>query len=227
MEATSLLEQGGPVMYVLLVLSVLALAIAMAKGWHFVRMGFRRDGGAIEAAIATAVQGDVEAARSALADCSSPVARVAEVTLRLVAAEGLSAEAAGVEIQRVGTAEIRALETWLRGLTAIAHLSPLLGLLGTIFGMIEAFRQIEQAGRHVSPALLAGGIWEALLTTAFGLLVAIPATAAFFFFEGEVDNVRAAMKDAVARLTTRFAASGQADPSELPHSRVAGESYGV
>jgi len=227
MAPTSFLTQGGPVMYVLLVLSVLAVAIALAKVWQFFRAGFRRQGRAVERGIALALAGDVPAARRALGACSSPVARVADTTLRLVVVEGADAATAGVEIQRIGTAEIRALESWLRGLTAIAHLSPLLGLLGTIFGMIKAFQQIEQAGKHVSPALLAGGIWEALLTTAFGLAVAIPATAAFFLLEGEIDNIRAAMKDAVARLTAHFDKVAPGNGKDIPEPRVAGEGYGV
>jgi len=227
MTAMSILTQGGPVMYVLLALSVLAVAIALAKSWQFFRSGFRRHAPIVEGGIEQAMAGDIESARRTLDACPSPVARVAAVTLRLMATEGVDATTASVEIQRVGTAQIRAMESWLRGLTAIAHLSPLLGLLGTIFGMIEAFQQIEQAGKHVSPALLAGGIWEALLTTAFGLAVAIPATAAYFLLEGEVDNIRASMKDTVARLTTRFDKAALDNGKGIPELRVAGEGYGV
>lgn len=227
MEATSILQQGGPVMYVILVMSVLAVAISLAKLWQFFQAGFRRHGRLVQEGIDKALAGDVRGARAILDDCPSPVARVASVTLKLMASEGVDAATAGVEIQRVGTAQIRNLESWLRGLTAIAHLSPLLGLLGTIFGMIEAFQQIEQAGKHVSPALLAGGIWEALLTTAFGLAVAIPATGAFFLLEGEVDNIRAAMKDAVALLTAHFDKVAPEGGEDIPKLRVAGEGYGV
>ncbi|MFP6717413.1 MAG: MotA/TolQ/ExbB proton channel family protein, partial [Alphaproteobacteria bacterium] len=81
-----------------------------------------------------------------------------------------------------------------------ANLSPLLGLLGTVLGMIKAFARLESAGTKVDPAILAGGIWEALLTTAFGLSVAIPALAAFYILEGQVENVRAQMKDATIRV---------------------------
>jgi biopolymer transport protein ExbB len=92
------------------------------------------------------------------------------------------------------------LESWLRALSSVAHLSPLLGLLGTVLGMITSFRRIEQAGSAVDPAVLSGGIWEALLTTAFGLTIAIPSMAAFYFLEGEVDRVRATMKDTTSRV---------------------------
>ena len=62
-------------------------------------------------------------------------------------------------------------------------MSPLLGLLGTVIGMISSFSQLELGGDLVNPALLAGGIWTALLTTAIGLVVAIPAMVAHHFFE--------------------------------------------
>lgn len=208
-------------MYVLLALSIGAVAIVLAKLWQFARCGFRDQAATVEAAVAAALAGDVEGARRTLADCRSPVARVVDAALA-GAAGGVDPEAVASEVQRVGTCEIRTLESYLRGLSSIAHLSPLLGLLGTVFGMIDAFRQIETAGSHVSPALLAGGIWEALLTTAFGLAIAVPATAAFFLLEGEVDNVRAAMKDAVTRVHLHARNGG-----DIEAPRAGGEHYGV
>ena len=108
------------------------------------------------------------------------------------------------EMTRVGSAELKNLEAWLRPIGAIAHLAPLLGLLGTVLGMIQAFQKIGVSANQVSPALLAGGIWQALLTTAFGLIVAIPTMAAYYYLEGIVDDVRAKMKDASSRLLIRF-----------------------
>ena len=135
------------------------------------------------------------------------------------------------DINRIGSARIRDMESWLRGLSAIAHLSPLLGLLGTVMGMIEAFMQIERVGSQVDPAVLSGGIWEALLTTAFGLAVAIPAMAAYFYLEGEVDRTRAGMKDAVVRVLVHFRKGGVGvDPSLLRDAKPkkeTGEDYGV
>jgi biopolymer transport protein ExbB len=71
----------------------------------------------------------------------------------------------------------------------VAALSPLLGLLGTVIGMIRAFMVIEGHGASVSPALLAGGIWEALLTTAAGLTVAIPCLMFHNLFQGRIEQV--------------------------------------
>jgi biopolymer transport protein ExbB len=84
---------------------------------------------------------------------------------------------------------IRKMEVSLRGLATVAALTPLLGLLGTVVGMIRAFMVIEGQGTNVSPALLAGGIWEALLTTAAGLTVAIPCLMFHNIFQGRVERV--------------------------------------
>ena len=91
----------------------------------------------------------------------------------------------------------------LRGLGIIGHISPLLGLLGTVAGMIEAFITIEELGGRVDASVLAGGIWEALITTAFGLSVAIPAIVFYHYFEGRVDDIAAQMKDAASEILER------------------------
>ena len=90
----------------------------------------------------------------------------------------------------------------LNSLQVIAAIAPLLGLLGTVFGMIEAFQQMEIAGKNVDPSILSGGIWEALLTTAFGLAIAIPALAAYHLFENKISNTRDNINDTVVRTNT-------------------------
>ena len=84
---------------------------------------------------------------------------------------------------------IRKMEVSLRGIATVAALTPLLGLLGTVIGMIRAFMVIEGQGANVSPALLAGGIWEALVTTAAGLTVAIPCLMFHNLFQGRIERV--------------------------------------
>jgi len=75
------------------------------------------------------------------------------------------------------------MEKNFKGLSAISHVSPLLGLLGTVTGIIGAFAVISELGGQVDVTALAGGIWEAMLTTAAGLVVAIPAQLSFLYFE--------------------------------------------
>ena len=86
-------------------------------------------------------------------------------------------------------AKLKHMETFIPSLEIIANVSPLLGLLGTVIGMISSFSQLELGGDLVNPALLAGGIWTALLTTAIGLVVAIPAMVAHHFFEKKIIDI--------------------------------------
>jgi len=86
----------------------------------------------------------------------------------------------------------------LRLLDSVAQLAPLLGLFGTVLGMIEAFQSLQQAGSQVDPSLLAGGIWVALLTTAVGLAVAMPTSLVLSWFESRMDNERVTAERAIA-----------------------------
>lgn len=91
--------------------------------------------------------------------------------------------------------QIRKLDQFLPTLEIISNISPLMGLLGTVIGMINSFNKLEIGGSLVDPALLAGGIWTALLTTAIGLVVAIPALVAHHFFEKRVLEVQQSMEN--------------------------------
>jgi len=91
-------------------------------------------------------------------------------------------------IENAGREEIYRLEKRLSWLASIAGIAPMLGFLGTVTGMIAAFQQVESQGASVNPATLAGGIWEALITTAFGLIVGIPAYAAYNYFVSRVEH---------------------------------------
>lgn len=86
-------------------------------------------------------------------------------------------------LRRVGSEEIERMEKNFKGLSAISHVSPLLGLLGTVTGIIGSFSVISELGGQVDVTALASGIWEAMLTTAAGLVVAIPAQLSYLYFE--------------------------------------------
>jgi biopolymer transport protein ExbB len=101
-----------------------------------------------------------------------------------------------------GTRELQALSQYLRTLGFIGQIEPLLGFLGTVFGMITTFMQVATLQGHVNPSLLAGGIWEALITTAAGLVVAIPVVMMTHHFEGLIDNTAMQMKNYTQELIT-------------------------
>jgi len=103
-------------------------------------------------------------------------------------------------ISRAGSKIIRRLEKNLGYLSMIGNITPLLGLLGTVTGMIKAFMKIQELGGKVDASVLAGGIWEALITTAAGLAIAIPTLVAHHYFEGKIDNIGARIKDEVGML---------------------------
>lgn len=153
-----LLELGGPVVALLLVLSVLAFTVAIWKAIVFMREGVGRgpDHGFVKTILlrTRTTRSQVDAVR-------------AEATAQLDAGFG--------EISR-----------GLRVLDLTAQLAPLLGLFGTVLGMIEAFQNLQQAGSTADPSLLAGGIWVALMTTAVGLCVAMPASVMLAWFDGRL-----------------------------------------
>jgi biopolymer transport protein ExbB len=187
-------------------MSVAALTIVLAKLWEFARLRLNAQQ-PVEAALASWYQGDASAALQAIGNSRQPSARlVAQAIHGLEAAP--TASAAGLdllreELTRSATAQLEQLRSWLRALEVIATLSPLLGLLGTVLGMIEAFRQLAAAGSQVDPALLSGGIWQALLTTAAGLSVAIPVVLLHSWLERRVERCAHRMEDAVTRIFTR------------------------
>lgn len=194
MPEIHIFSKGGVVMYGLAMLSVYAVAVVIFKIIQF-RKANVFDRSFIEPALKEIKQGDRNKAFRALADIKGPIARIMRVTFECVANRDMSPKSREAEITRIGSGDIRYLESHLRGLEAIATVAPLMGLLGTVIGMISSFSKLSMAGTRVDPTLLAGGIWEALLTTAGGLAVAIPALAAHYILDGIIEKVRATMKD--------------------------------
>lgn len=159
---TELLELGGPVVGILLAISVLATAVALWKAGIFFCEGVGRGphrgftGRILRDLRVT--PGEADEAR-------------AEATAKLNAAFGEAARG-------------------LRILDLTAQLAPLLGLFGTVLGMIDAFRTLQEAGATADPSLLAGGIWVALMTTAVGLCIAIPASVVLSWFDSQLEAHR-------------------------------------
>jgi biopolymer transport protein ExbB len=185
-RAWDLAAAGGPVMAVLGAMSVAGLAIVLAKTAQFAGAGLGRRRAARET-LALAAGGRAEAALARARAAGGPTAGAlaAALAARLAGApEAAAREAAWTE----GARAVEALRAWTRPVETIANLAPLLGLFGTVLGMIAAFARMEQAGANVDPSVLSGGIWEALLTTAAGLAVAIPAVAAATWLERRVER---------------------------------------
>lgn len=195
----SIFEKGGVMMVVLIALSVYSLAVIIFKIVQFVKANVF-DRSFIEPALQEIKNGDRSKATRTLEGIDGPIARIMRVTFACVANREMSQKSKEAEITRVGSADIRYLESYLRSLEMVAMIAPLIGLLGTVLGMITSFSKLSLSGTRVDPTLLAGGIWEALLTTAGGLAVAIPALAAHYILDGIIEKVRATMKDVTVQI---------------------------
>ncbi len=112
------------------------------------------------------------------------------------------------ETERVGKAQLMILGAYLRPLEFIATVCPLLGLLGTVIGMIAAFQAMALAGSQVNPAVLSGGIWVALLTTAVGLAIAIPVSFLHGLLVRRLDRFSHSLGDIATRVFTAAIITG-------------------
>ena len=212
-RAMELLQAGGPVVVILLLLSVAALAIVFVKLWQFRAARLGDPGPAREAIRLWEADRGAEALERASAS-RNPVARVLSRAME-GQRRGLPEARLREEVVRYGSDLLVALRGWFRPLEVIASLAPLLGLFGTVLGMIDAFRQLEAAGNQVNPAILSGGIWEALLTTAVGLAVAMPVVAVLNWLERRVDRLAHEMDSLVTRVfTVELARALQSDAEE-------------
>lgn len=208
-QAFEWLRLGGPTMYLLLILSVASVTIVLVKLWEFWdrRIWERRFvGRALEAW----QRGRPDQALAALGTSPSPLAEVLRAGVNLCANPHKTEAQAREQLERYAADQLEELRGLLRPLEVISQLAPLLGLLGTVLGMIEAFQQLQAAGDRVSPSILSGGLWEALLTTAGGLAIAILALAAYQFLERQVERLQQQMESALTQLLVQPIAGGAA-----------------
>lgn len=191
---------GGPAMWAIAVLSVLTLALILWKLWRLVWFGAWSGGGQAERALRLWQSGRRDEAQAVLARRHSLRARLARAAMAAASDPDLTEDDARAETARIARGLLVRARAGLRGLELASAIGPLLGLLGTVMGMIAAFQALQEAGARADPATLAGGIWEALLTTAAGMAVAIPAQIALAWFESVVDGLRHDMEDSATRI---------------------------
>ncbi|MGR3702364.1 MAG: MotA/TolQ/ExbB proton channel family protein [Paracoccaceae bacterium] len=199
---TAMIGRGGIVMWIIAGLSVLTLALVLWKIWRLTLSGLWRRAEA-ERAVALWVAGRDGEAQASLAMPRGIRARVVAQAMAALGDPTLNRESARDEVLRVARRELNATRSGLRALELISTIAPLLGLLGTVLGMITAFQALQSTGAQADPTILAGGIWEALLTTAAGMAVAIPAGVALVWIESLADGVQADLEDAVTQIFTR------------------------
>lgn len=196
-RARRFLRDGGPAIWAISALSVLTLALILWKLWRLALIGAWSRGKAF-LAVERWQAGQAAEARAIVQGRRGLRSNV--VAAAMNARLNLGDEAAREETARVAKKELAEAGTGLRALELISTIAPLLGLLGTVLGMIAAFQALQESGARPDPADLAGGIWEALLTTAAGMGVAIPASAALSWFEAVIDRMRRDVEDAAAQI---------------------------
>jgi len=188
------LGTGGPIIAILALLSLVSWVLIVVK---ILQLWTCRSGTALRAAAFQQWQsGDKHGAQTAVAGGKSPADRVTAYAMTALA-KGFKGTRLDSELMRRGNEELAKMNSLIRLLELIAMISPLLGLLGTVLGMIQSFQELEMAEGAANASVLAGGIWQALLTTAAGLLVAIPAAVGASLLSARIESAALMIESAV------------------------------
>lgn len=186
-QLLTLFADGGWMMYPLVLCSLIAVGVIIAKAWTLWVAHHGTQHLLVEVEDA-AMAGDLEGAIAIAARTPGPAAAIVMTGLKRLKIARLAEGELEKAVETVGAIELGFLERGLVILATIANVAPLMGFLGTVAGMIIAFAAIEKAG-NVEPGLVAGGIKVALLTTAAGLLIAIPVNIAYNYFVTRIDRL--------------------------------------
>lgn len=182
---------GGGVVMLMMIVSVATLGVVFFKIWQFWNAGVGRHR-ALSRAIDAWDAGATDTARKELTQSTSFLADVIDL--------GFETDSNRARLLAEAETRFARLEGGFRFLDNVAQLSPLLGLFGTVLGMISAFQSLQAAGPQVDPSVLAGGIWIALMTTAVGLVVAMPTSLVLSWFETRLDRDRVLADRAISTI---------------------------
>ncbi|HOV99609.1 MAG TPA: MotA/TolQ/ExbB proton channel family protein [Bacteroidota bacterium] len=192
MSAIELFTRGGIVMWFILACSIIALAVIIERWWVIRKAQVDPQRFLLQLKVVLQ-RGNLNEGVDFCNKTKAPIANILKHGL-IKYSEG--PERVREAIENAGKEEAYQLEERLDVLANVAGIAPMLGFLGTVTGMISAFRTIEILGGSATPANLAGGIWEALLTTAFGLIVGIPVFGFYNYFISKVNRVVFGLEDA-------------------------------
>jgi len=199
-----IIVRGGLVMYPLLLCSVIALAISLERAWYLIRT--RADAEELMEDVKLCLQeGKLLEAMQLLKRSKGPVAAILSAG---IAYSDRDKEEIREHLEEVGNEEIYKMERGLGLLSAIVTISPMLGLLGTVTGIIRSFRVLGATGMETNPAALAVGIAEALITTAAGLVIAIPSLAVYHWLSSLIERRVREMSRRALELTDLISARG-------------------
>lgn len=209
-DLMNLFADGGEMMYPLIIASLLAFGVMIAKAWTLL-VAHRESRGILEEVEELVRDGRVEEAYRLSEERPGPVAAILHSGILRVMEQRSTGRDVEKAVQTTGKIELGFLERGLVVLATVANVAPLMGFLGTVAGMISAFGSIAEAGQ-VDAALVAGGIKVALITTATGLIIAIPVNIGYNFFVTRIDKLIVDMEEgtgAVLRLIWKLENEGR------------------
>ena len=230
MDIAELFEQGGPLMWVILAASIVGVGIFLERLWSLQRAKVLPRP-FVDRIRALVVKGKTSEALLLCEENGSSIALLMAAALRAHEQDKVRADIKEA-VEEVGAREVAHMDRNVEIVGTVASISPLLGLLGTVVGMIKVFRNFVAAAeiQMAGPQTLAEGIWMALVTTAYGLTVAIPMLLLYKFLQGRNDRLvvemeedamgivdlledyRRAERRSVEPPTNRAAAAEQAEP---------------
>ncbi|GAB6163646.1 MotA/TolQ/ExbB proton channel family protein [Desulfothermus naphthae] len=190
----SFLAKGGILIIPILFCSVIALTIVLERLYSSRKLRIKNPDDLITKVKRALNKKGIDKALFIAENSKNPLGRVLKEGIKRYRA-GKDKECIERAMASAAEREIRELERYLSALSTVGNIAPLLGLLGTVTGMIKAFMVIERLGGRVNASVLAGGIWEAMLTTALGLSVAIPTIVAHNYLVSRVRNFTALLQE--------------------------------
>lgn len=191
-----LLSHGGPVLWLLLVISAVAIVVFVERFLHCHRAQINSTEFLNGVRTVLRRNNVVEA----ISICDATPGPVARLVKTAILNRDNGRERVREALEEAGLAEVPLLEQKLNLLATIAQLSPLLGLLGTVLGFIQAFMAMQQDGLHAQVGKLSTGVWEALICAAVGLAVAIPTHAAYNYLVSRVNSIVLDMERAATEI---------------------------
>ena len=198
LETYSLIEmatKGGWLMVVLLILSIIAIYI-FGKKWWMISQAGKIDKDFMMDIRDYIHEGKVKSAKTLASKYDAPVARMVEAGIGRIGRPSADIQAA---IENVGNVEVARLEKSLPYLATIAGGAPMIGFLGTVMGMIQAFFNMANAGNNIDITLLSSGIYTAMITTVGGLIVGILAYFGYNFLTAKISSLVYSMESATIK----------------------------
>lgn len=181
----SLFKMGGPLMWVLLALSIIAVYI-IGKKWWQIRKASQINSNFMNDIRDYVTQGKYKSAVTLCRKYDSPVARMIETGINRIGRPMSDIQSA---VENTGNVEVARLEKSLPILASIAGGAPMIGFLGTVIGMVQAFFNMSKAGNNIDITLLSGGIYTAMLTTVGGLIVGVIAYFGYNWLTSQISNL--------------------------------------